>query len=305
MASKAKKAQPTISAYFSQPASATPPAPKGKRVAPIDLTISDEEDVAPTPKRSKLSDGINRASAPATGTLKGPFATPRKSRTAKVSTRPLLESPVSKYVYQASPTRDSNQADDEEMLSPEEVQARDARREAFRRKLGSQFERKDNNALQIAEGDQSYEIDGGERAPPSSENDEDSDVQEVEPTVISKKLSAFAATSSKGASGSKPKATSSKPPVKARTKKVDEIGPSGLKYTPLEKQVWPVFLPAFHGLKRVQQVAACKKDNPDCLLLFEVGYKYRFFGTDAQVGISTFPSLAHPLTLHPCCSGRI
>lgn len=239
MASQTKKAQPTISAYFSQ-AAVAPPPPKGKRAAaPIDLTVSDEEDVIPTPKRPKLFDSGNRGLLPITTPLKGPFATPLKSRTAKATatTRPLLESPVSKYVYHASPG--ATNVEDEDMPSQKEIEARDARREAFRRKLGSQFERKDSNALQIAEEDQSYEIDGGDRGAPSSEPDEDSDVQEVEPAAMSKKLSAFAATSSKGASSSKAKTTSSKAPVKSRTKKVDEVGPSGLKFTPLEKQASP------------------------------------------------------------------
>ncbi|KAJ6546536.1 DNA mismatch repair protein MSH3 [Mycena vulgaris] len=50
------------------------------------------------------------------------------------------------------------------------------------------------------------------------------------------------------------------------TKPVEEVGPSGKKYTPLEKQVLRL-----------------KKENPSALLMVEVGYKYVFFGDDAKV----------------------
>ncbi|KAG8825802.1 Mismatch repair protein msh3 [Serendipita sp. 401] len=61
-------------------------------------------------------------------------------------------------------------------------------------------------------------------------------------------------------------------------KKKQEIGPSGLPYTPLELQVKHL-----------------KEENLGTLLLFEVGYKYRFFGEDARVasralGIACFMS---------------
>ncbi|KAF8212388.1 muts domain V-domain-containing protein [Mycena galopus ATCC 62051] len=53
---------------------------------------------------------------------------------------------------------------------------------------------------------------------------------------------------------------------KATRKAVEEKGPSGETYTPLENQV-----------RRL------KKDNPGVVLLVEVGYKYKFFGEDAKV----------------------
>jgi DNA mismatch repair protein MSH3 len=49
-------------------------------------------------------------------------------------------------------------------------------------------------------------------------------------------------------------------------KKVQETGPSGEPYTPLEKQVLQL-----------------KAANPGTLLMIEVGYKYKFFGEDAKV----------------------
>ncbi|KAJ6496538.1 DNA mismatch repair protein MSH3 [Mycena vitilis] len=53
---------------------------------------------------------------------------------------------------------------------------------------------------------------------------------------------------------------------KAMSKTVEEIGPSGETYTPLEKQVLRL-----------------KKENPSALLMVEIGYKYKFFGEDAKV----------------------
>ncbi|KAJ7083832.1 DNA mismatch repair protein MSH3 [Mycena crocata] len=51
-----------------------------------------------------------------------------------------------------------------------------------------------------------------------------------------------------------------------KTKTLEEIGPSGEIFTPLENQV-----------RRL------KKENPSALLMVEVGYKYKFFGEDAKV----------------------
>ncbi|KAJ6630634.1 DNA mismatch repair protein MSH3 [Mycena sp. CBHHK59/15] len=51
-----------------------------------------------------------------------------------------------------------------------------------------------------------------------------------------------------------------------RPKPVEPVGPSGETFTPLEKQVM--------GLKR---------DNLGALLMVEVGYRYKFFGEDAEV----------------------
>jgi DNA mismatch repair protein MSH3 len=45
---------------------------------------------------------------------------------------------------------------------------------------------------------------------------------------------------------------------KGKGKKKEEIGPSGMTYTPLEKQFMEI-----------------KMENPDVLLMMEVGYKYK------------------------------
>ncbi len=46
---------------------------------------------------------------------------------------------------------------------------------------------------------------------------------------------------------------------------------AAVKYTPLE-----------------QQYLAIKKSNPDLILMVEHGYRYRFFGEDAEVAILNF-----------------
>ncbi|KAJ7273569.1 muts domain V-domain-containing protein [Mycena haematopus] len=71
------------------------------------------------------------------------------------------------------------------------------------------------------------------------------------------KLSALFSATTGSKTGKKSKAT---------RKAVQELGPSGETYTPLENQV-----------RRL------KKDNPGVVLFVEVGYKYKFFGEDAQV----------------------
>ena len=52
---------------------------------------------------------------------------------------------------------------------------------------------------------------------------------------------------------------------------------SKVKYTPLEQQVLDI-----------------KRRHPDLLLFFEVGYKFRFFGSDAEVAAKHLDIIAHP-----------
>lgn len=64
------------------------------------------------------------------------------------------------------------------------------------------------------------------------------------------------------------------PPSSARAKKG---GNAGIKYTPLE-----------------QQVIAIKSRYPDVILFVEVGYKYRFFGPDAEIASRLLDIFCHP-----------
>lgn len=66
--------------------------------------------------------------------------------------------------------------------------------------------------------------------------------------------------------GLKKKLTKAGSVLKGKGKAKEEIGPSGQTYTPLEKQVLQL-----------------KAENPGVLLIFEVGYKCKFFGEDAKV----------------------
>ncbi|KAF8652763.1 hypothetical protein AX16_004259 [Volvariella volvacea WC 439] len=78
-----------------------------------------------------------------------------------------------------------------------------------------------------------------------------------------KELSALFSNKGKG------KATKGRtqPPAKrGSAKKAEVIGPSGQPYTPLELQV-----------------VQLKKENPGTVLMVEVGYKYKFFGDDADI----------------------
>ncbi|KIP07972.1 hypothetical protein PHLGIDRAFT_510551, partial [Phlebiopsis gigantea 11061_1 CR5-6] len=60
-------------------------------------------------------------------------------------------------------------------------------------------------------------------------------------------------------------------------KKAVEIGPSGMPYTPLELQVLEL-----------------KRNNPGTLLMFEVGYKMKFYGEDAQLAAKHLAIVCYP-----------
>ncbi|KIO18514.1 hypothetical protein M407DRAFT_11850 [Tulasnella calospora MUT 4182] len=312
--SGSKATQPTLSAYFTNGPGAKQRGPSRKRAAtPIDLTTLDEsesdggngnkdEPTARAAKRPRLAtpnededDDIQSVIATGGGTVSRFFApkTPVKTKPTPKSEvlftpRPIGASPVSKYVYRPSPVKtplvtqrpdDDAGGEDEEMLTESDRRAIEARKDAFRRKLGGDgghFDRTDSHGLQIPEDPLAYDEEGeGARGAPSrqseQEDDEDEEEEIVEVPAISERLKKFAAQASSSA-GSSRSSSSAKDPVKkaaivkGRTKKVKEVGPEGKEYTPLELQV-----------------KACKERHPDCLLLFEVGYKYRFFGTDAQI----------------------
>ncbi|KAJ3779412.1 DNA mismatch repair protein MSH3 [Lentinula raphanica] len=63
--------------------------------------------------------------------------------------------------------------------------------------------------------------------------------------------------------------------VKSRAKRIEDLGPSGEPWTPLEKQVQKL-----------------KHDNPGTLLMIEVGYKYKFFDEDAKIAASVLGMVA-------------
>lgn len=71
-----------------------------------------------------------------------------------------------------------------------------------------------------------------------------------------------------------------------RCKQVFLTVPKGDKYTPLE-----------------QQIVALKQQYPDILLMFEVGYKYRWFGPDAEITARLLQFYLHPDRHFLTCSG--
>ncbi|KAJ8700304.1 Mismatch repair protein msh3 [Pleurotus ostreatus] len=68
------------------------------------------------------------------------------------------------------------------------------------------------------------------------------------------------------------------PPVRKVVSKAPErVGPSGQTYTPLEEQILKL-----------------KADNPGTLLMVEIGYKYKFFGEDAEIASKTLGVACYP-----------
>ncbi|KLT38917.1 hypothetical protein CC85DRAFT_289044 [Cutaneotrichosporon oleaginosum] len=131
----------------------------------------------------------------------------------------------------------------------------EARHEAFLRVVeGSGFQRRRSLALDEAAAAEARRA-AGEDSDPSA--DATPEVDEAAATLRAK----YAAPAKRG-----------------RKKKEEEIGPSGMTYTPLEKQFMEI-----------------KAKWPDVLLMTEVGYKYKFHGDDAktaakELGIMAFPN---------------
>ncbi|KAG8968832.1 Mismatch repair protein msh3 [Tulasnella sp. 425] len=275
-------------------------AKRPRLVAPNNDNDDDDDVQSVTLEQPTSSGTVSRFFAPKT-----PIKTKPK-QAEQFTPRPIGASPVSKYIYRPSPTKgtanlpssskkqqpssssivpatqypDDDHAD-EEMPTESERRAIEARRDAFRRKFlgdgGGHFERTDSQGLQISEdpfAENEQERVDESRAPSSRASeagDEEGEAEIVEVPSVSEKLKKFAASSaaaSSSRSSTSVKGPAKKPPTtaKGKTRKVKEVGPEGQEYTPLELQV-----------------KACKEAHPECLLLFEVGYKYRFFGTDAQI----------------------
>ncbi|KII88995.1 hypothetical protein PLICRDRAFT_160002 [Plicaturopsis crispa FD-325 SS-3] len=165
---------------------------------------------------------------------------------------------------------DGTHVEDAEPTKDDKAKAK--RHEAFKKKLLG-----DNNPfLRRTASEDARAKEADAHAKESDENVGDSDASDdgfkdiMQSFSLKGKGTRKAGTSTQGKTS-----TSAKGKGKARAD--DEVGPSGQTYTPLE-----------------QQVRALKTAHPDALLMIEVGYKYRFFGADAQVaakelGIVCFP----------------
>lgn len=152
-----------------------------------------------------------------------------------------------------------------EVVPPEDVEARQARRNAFATKLSSHFERRD----QRREGFDAAALEGSPTLPNDDEGgderEDEMNIDEVEP---------------KPKKGRKGKG------------KPEAVGPSGQTWTPLEKQVRyhiPEVNARSHSTYSTSlQILDLKERYPGMILLVEVGYKFKFFGDDARVRLVSF-----------------
>lgn len=141
-----------------------------------------------------------------------------------------------------------------DVLSAEDQKAREERRERFKRKLGP-----------VEDGISSGAADADEERPTRrrrliiSESDEDMDQDAAEDDEYEDKPKAQSRNR-----GSQRTSAPAPPPAKSTTSSRSKKS----IYTPLEQQYLDI-----------------KEQYPDALLCVEVGYKYRFFGKDAEVNI--------------------
>ncbi|CAE6439755.1 unnamed protein product [Rhizoctonia solani] len=268
--------QRIISSYFSQSnktPSAKPKASTNSGLSTgkaIDLTLSDSEPEGrePPSKKTRIQDEEST----------------QDTRVASSSSPPPADSLFSSTMSQRWSFAPATSGPSKPTSSTTKAGVADIQLQAFRKKMGGDIPkvvvgkkaqgkkrpRPRESAEPGAASDESVELRDGQ------DNEDGGDKSEEEVEEASSRLSQFASTKRlKTSGGSKSKASASKVPAVAsekgkRSKKAEEIGPAGLKYTPLEKQI-----------------LALKKQHEDAILLFEVGYKFRqvtsFFGEDARV----------------------
>lgn len=313
--------QATISSFFSQDARPLSPLKPitsgqgstgrlgaGKRNAPhvstpIDLTIdSDTEESTCEPATKKRKTGPANSTQPS-GTRN---ASGSHSNSGPGSRRPLTQStifPISPPPLSAPPV--SSQSRDavaekyrfnpgsqdpsagEPVLDNAEDRIRMERREKAKKiLLGGQrvFGAEADVPLFLEEsdeeaGDNLTNVNVPEHGDGEGSEDEGRDAK------FKDMLAIFEAGTSKGKKKAKnpPQAKGKTPRTTGRSKKVEEIGPSGLPYTPLELQVCIIRMCCFFTCLTYFQVRDLKAKYPGTILMFEVGYKLKFFGDDAPV----------------------
>ncbi|KAL8292983.1 hypothetical protein RQP46_000677 [Phenoliferia psychrophenolica] len=276
--------QPKLSSFFkpsqgtsSQAGGASQPKPKAKRPAfdtssdVIVLDSSDTDEPPPT-KQPKLEHANNSDDAPL-----APIAS-TSSALATATTGPAPSGSSSQKVSAAERVVQWR-FDENAGPRPAASEAALQRRDAFAKKLlaGPNLLQRKSAYIQaedpLAARDNGSYSGGGGDDDDEMDVDVDPDEDEDEPVVgkgkgkAPSRLDKFAAPNSKA-----------KAPVAKNKGKGKEKAPAGIKWTPLEKQV-----------------LALKEKYPGVVLMFEVGYKYRFFQEDAQVaskvlGIAAFPS---------------
>ncbi|CAE6491489.1 unnamed protein product [Rhizoctonia solani] len=267
--------QRVISSYFSQsnktpsvkPKASSSGLPTGK---PIDLTLSDSEPETQEPpaKETRIQD---EESTQHTRVVSSSSPPPADSLFSSAMSQKWSFTPTTSGPSKPKSSTTKNGAADIQLQAFRKKMAGDAPKAAAEKK--TQGKKRPRPKELVGPGVASDEGVAGSRGEPEDEHEGDKSDEEFEGT--SNRLSQFASVKRlKTNGGSKSKASTGKAAATANgkgkgSKKTEEIGPAGLKYTPLEKQA--------------SLILALKKQHEDAILLFEVGYKFRFFGEDARV----------------------
>lgn len=242
----ASQGQSTLSSYFSNtPAKGgTGSKPAGKRRAAdsfVDLTLDEIQTVEPATKKRKDSTNPTTTEEETivfvpdlTNPLHEGFtfspAGPSRLKTPPPRSSKISCNSVEKYRFIGSPT--TQDSTDTHPETPEEKRVKKARRETFKRKLlednntfSRRAARRSPEPLPKAGARDDDKLEGELRVESELEGD---DVEEnLLPKSISSKKFPF------GADSQTAKASASS----GKRKEKEELGPSGLPYTPLERQV--------------------------------------------------------------------
>jgi DNA mismatch repair protein MSH3 len=226
--------QRVISSYFSQPSkSSTQPkaSHSGLSTKPIDLTLSDSEPESQEPptKRTRIQNDEPYSKERATSSSSPP---PAESLLLPSMSQKWSFTPVTKATSASKSSRSGTEI------------------EAFRKKMRgdvtkpfkkAQGKKRQRDAIDIGEASEGNT--GEELRSNEDEEGEGEGGEEDEDEVVSNRLSKFAITKrgesgdNSNGKGSTLKAARSSYSKGRGSKKPEEIGPAGLKYTPLEKQV--------------------------------------------------------------------
>ncbi|KAG8728012.1 Mismatch repair protein msh3, partial [Ceratobasidium sp. 428] len=235
--------QRVLSSYFSQPTSSQAKSAGAKKSFGdrIDLTLSDSDPDSGTPpaKRVRIEPSCNDAGS---------------------SSPPPAHSLMSQKWTFTPVTATSTAPSSNKRPAPEV--------EVFRKKMGGSTSNSAAGKGKATKRKRGSVVSDGDRSDDAMEELTSSEVGEDDETPT--QLSKFANVKSRKTTAPRKKESAAKAmkssSAQRGSKKIEEIGPAGLKYTPLEKQI-----------------LALKDKHGDALLMFEVGYKFRFFGEDARV----------------------
>ncbi|KAL5533020.1 MSH3 [Sanghuangporus sanghuang] len=246
--SSPQRGQATISSFFPPSVSSTSKhfptrSDLGKRTTTgtiVDLTGDDSAEEQRAPKRKKLNGVSQKNEASFIPDLSNPlhdgFISPARKNGVTQSSLQSPKTPnksLSKYSFTQAP--DIYEMPD----TPEEKRAKKARRETFKRKLLAEnniFGRRSEIAAPTRRprvNDDVIDIDDLENIKERVADESELEGNDQETCALPASIKSKAFPSSKG----KGRENIQKPFAKPSKKPVEEIGPSGQTYTPLEKQV--------------------------------------------------------------------